>query len=186
MKLFTALALMCAPQLWLEPQARVNPDSALVEAFEGKVADYVKMRKAALDGLPPPARTMKHGELLREQHEIADRIRNARPEAKQGDICSPEISGELRRLIGLALSAGDKARIQATIRRADAVPVQLKINGPFPDRLPQPSMPPTLLLNLPSLPPELDYRLVGRTLILRDTLAGIIVDFVPDALPGTK
>jgi len=176
MKPLIALLLMLA-------QVKINPDSAIIQTFEQRVADYVKMRKAALDGMPSPARTMKHGELLREQHEIADRIRNARPDARQGDICSPEIAGELRRLIGLALSAGDETRIEKTIRRSDAVPVQMKINGPFPDRLPQPSMPPTLLLNLPSLPPDLDYRLVGRSLVLRDTLAGIIVDFVPGALP---
>ena len=179
MRLLIILTLLCA-------QAKVNPDSALIQDFEDRVAGYVKMRKAALDGIPPPARAMKHGELLRQQRDIADRIRSARPDAKQGDICSPEIAGDSRRLIRLALSTSDKAEVQATIRRADAVPVLLKIDGAFPDKLPQPSMPPTLLLNLPSLPPELDYRLVGRNLVLRDTLAGIILDFVPNALPGAK
>jgi hypothetical protein len=63
------------------------------------------------------------------------------------------------------------------------VRLALKVNAPFPENLPLQSTPATLLLNLPRLPAELDYRFVGNALVLRDTAANIIVDFIPDALP---
>jgi hypothetical protein len=43
-------------------------------------------------------------------------------------------------------------------------------------------MPPCLLNALPALPPELRYGFVGPHLVLWDVDAGLIVDFVPDAL----
>jgi hypothetical protein len=45
------------------------------------------------------------------------------------------------------------------------------------------STPPSLLLNLPPLPKELEYRIVGRELVLHDTAPGIIVDFIPNVVP---
>jgi hypothetical protein len=35
---------------------------------------------------------------------------------------------------------------------------------------------------LPQLPPELDYRFAGHDLVLWDIYAGIVIDFVPDAV----
>jgi hypothetical protein len=37
-------------------------------------------------------------------------------------------------------------------------------------------------MNLPKLPTELDYRIVGKHLILRDTGADLIVDFMLNAV----
>jgi hypothetical protein len=45
-------------------------------------------------------------------------------------------------------------------------------------------MPPTLLLNLPRLPNELQYRIVGTTLVLYDVSSNLIADLLPNALPG--
>jgi hypothetical protein len=42
-------------------------------------------------------------------------------------------------------------------------------------------MPPTLLAVLPELPKGLEYRLIGKTLILYDADASLIVDFIPNA-----
>jgi hypothetical protein len=39
------------------------------------------------------------------------------------------------------------------------------------------------LLRLPQLPKEVEYRFVGRDLILRDVAANLIVDFLPNAVP---
>jgi hypothetical protein len=39
------------------------------------------------------------------------------------------------------------------------------------------------LLNLPELPKELQYRIVGNDLVLHDTAPDIIVDFIPNVFP---
>jgi len=44
-------------------------------------------------------------------------------------------------------------------------------------------MPPSLLSNLPLLPPELEYRTVGRDVVLRDVGANLIVDVVAGVIP---
>jgi hypothetical protein len=44
-------------------------------------------------------------------------------------------------------------------------------------------VPSALLLKLPPLPEVVRYRFVGRTLILRDTEANVILDFLPDVVP---
>jgi hypothetical protein len=43
-------------------------------------------------------------------------------------------------------------------------------------------MPANLLAALPDLPPDLEYRFVGRHLILRDARANMIIDEVPHAI----
>jgi hypothetical protein len=47
-------------------------------------------------------------------------------------------------------------------------------------------MPPTLLRRLPALPGELAYRIVGRALVIQELRTSMIVDFMPDAIPGLK
>ena len=58
----------------------------------------------------------------------------------------------------------------------------LVVNAIYPDGPPLSTVPPTLLLRLPTLPATLDYRFVGKALVLRDVRANIIVDFIPNAL----
>jgi hypothetical protein len=37
---------------------------------------------------------------------------------------------------------------------------------------------------LPKLPPEVQYRIVGTSLVLVDLKAHVIVDFIPNVLPA--
>jgi hypothetical protein len=53
----------------------------------------------------------------------------------------------------------------------------LKVNARYPADAPLPTVPPNLLANLPQLPEDLEYRIIGRDLILRDVHANLIVDF---------
>jgi hypothetical protein len=43
-------------------------------------------------------------------------------------------------------------------------------------------MPPNILLRLPELPKDMEYRFVGRHLILRDVRANMIIDEIPYAI----
>ena len=45
------------------------------------------------------------------------------------------------------------------------------------------TVPASVLLVLPSVPEALDYRFVGRDLILRDVEANLILDYILDATP---
>jgi len=60
----------------------------------------------------------------------------------------------------------------------------LAVNAIYPDAAPASNVPPSLLLKLPPLPEEVRYSFIGRALILRDSEANVILDFIPDVVPG--
>lgn len=45
------------------------------------------------------------------------------------------------------------------------------------------AMPPCILAAYPRLPPVLQYRFVGRDLLIIDIGSGLVVDILPDAIP---
>jgi hypothetical protein len=77
----------------------------------------------------------------------------------------------------------DAGHIHQSLQHAEPVRVRLRINEAYPAGVPLQSTPPTLLMNLAPLPPEIDYRVVGNNLVLRDAKANLIIDFVVNAIP---
>ena len=63
---------------------------------------------------------------------------------------------------------------------AGATPA-LQVNMEWPALALFDFVPPQLLLALPPLPAELEYRIIGRSLVLLDHHANLIVDILPDA-----
>jgi hypothetical protein len=55
-----------------------------------------------------------------------------------------------------------------------------RVNEPYPAMSPLGTFPPLLLGALPRLPDDLEYRFMGRHLIMRDTKANLIVDYLSD------
>ena len=85
-------------------------------------------------------------------------------------------------LVAISIAVPTASRGQNSVTCAGPVQLWLKVHDIYPDRAPRQSTPPTLLMRLPTLPPELHYRVVGRALVLLDTSAGIVVDFIPDLI----
>jgi len=163
-------------------QPPVNPHSAILQDFDQRVTEYVKFRKTIEGKLPKLKSTPAQSKIVGHEHDLGGIIRTERRSAKQGDIFTPEIAAEFRRLVGL-MQGRDTARVKESIRSAEPVSLRLGVNDAYPDKAPLQSMPPTLLQNLPKLPPEMEYRLVGRALVLRDVKANLVVDFVNDFMP---
>ncbi len=164
-----------------KPAQRVNPDAATSADFEKRVADYMKLRQSAQSGLTTPKNTPSPTQLTEYQHQLAERIRNARPQAQPGDIFTPSIAAFFRHLMAQSINGPQGAQIRKSYERAEPIRgVHVAVNQAYPDGLPLQSMPPSLLLNLPKLPKELEYRFVDHELILRDIAANLIVDLIPD------
>ena len=88
-----------------------------------------------------------------------------------------------RRLMYPELKGEDGPETKASIAGHDKPPaVPLKVNAKYPESAPLPTVPPNLLARLPQLPEDVEYRIVGKDLILRDVDANIIVDFIPNAI----
>jgi hypothetical protein len=166
-------------------QTAVNPDAALMQKFEMGVAEYLKLHKSAEATLPALRKPTESPEKIQHhKHELRKAILDRRAGVVQGNIFSPEIGAEFRRLIGIAYQA-DAQHIRESLLHAEPGTRQLRVrvNMEYPDNMPLQSMPPSLLLNLPALPPELEYRIVGRDLVLRDIEANLIVDKVTGVIP---
>lgn len=173
------LATLCAPA----PAAPQN--SAVLKDFNHRIAGYMKIHGVALaegEGLKP---TPSKEEIDRRGRALASHIRAQRREAVPGNIFTADIAREFRRLIALAFQGPNGALIEKSLRDAPTVlpQVLLRVNGGYPDGMPQQSTPPSLLQNLPLLPNDLEYRVLGRNLIIYDVDANLVVDFLAGALP---
>jgi hypothetical protein len=164
-------------------QDRVNPHSAVLEQFQKLVTDYVNLEKDLAKGLPSAKPTTEPQTIIDRQHELAKKIRAARAKAHQGELFTPDIATEFHRLMAFAHQGSDDSHIKKSLERAEPVRLTLHVNEAYPQNIPLQSTPPTILANLPRLPPEVEYRIVGRTLVLRDITANIVVDLLPNAIP---
>jgi hypothetical protein len=116
---------------------------------------------------------------------LATAITAERPNAARGDFFSPALAGELRARIAAALAEDDLTANDLRAAEAgdgvDPSLVTLRVNGPFPWGYSS-GMFKCLIDALPPLPTELQYRIVGDTLVLIDVHASLIVDLLPSAL----
>ena len=164
------------------------PADPLRHAFLQRINDYAALHRRLEGPLPPEVITADPEALLASRRALAEAIREARPDAVQGDIFSPAIAQYFRLAIADALWDGgiDDMRAIAMAEIHETGPaVVARVNGDYPAGGPLSSVPNCLLVALPPLPRELQYRFVGTDLILWDVHAGLIVDFVPRALPET-
>ena len=162
----------------------VNQDSLVIEDFHKRLDEYAKLRKRAQAGLPGRKSETSAANLKQNQQSLAQNIQAARPQAKAGDIFTPAIGQLFRKLIATPIHGDNGDKIRASLRHAEPVhQLPLEVNREYPQKTAMQSTPPTLLSNLPKLPPDLEYRIVGRELVLLDTKANLIVDLLPDALP---
>jgi hypothetical protein len=161
----------------------VNADSAIIQDFERRVAEYVQLRKNEEAKLPRLRATASQEKIAHHERHLATAIVNARSSAKQGDIFTPPVEKEFRRLIGLAMQSSGAARVRKSLQNEDHVAVKPQINHSYPWDAALPATPPTILLNLPAVPPDIEYRLLNRTLVLLDTKANLIIDFITNIDP---
>ena len=181
----TACTFMLLLRTELPSPAPGQDNAQTVNDFEARVAKYLDLRKKQAGSAPRPTNSSE--KLAETQQDLAAKVKALRQDAQQGDIFTPGITAYFRRQISATLVGQDGQKIRASLRHAEPAPaLALHVNQVYPQGIPLQSTPPTLLLNLPTLPKELEYRIVGRTLALHDTVPNIIVDFVSDAIPSAE
>jgi hypothetical protein len=153
--------------------------------FVDYVNYYAALQRTAIAKLGPPLECLDAEQLFRQQRRFANAMREARPVAHAGDFFSPAVSRYFRARIEavvwdtgldvmMPIEAPDEgeAVVAPVVRVWEAVPWNA---GPVTW--------PSMLWALPELPPDLEYRFIGRDLVLIDVLANLIVDVLHDALP---
>jgi hypothetical protein len=159
-------------------------EGSALHAFDQSTQQYIKMEHALpADKLKP---TSDIATLETEREALRKALQAARPNAKQGDLFTPDVAKVFRRILARTMAGSEGAKIRASLAHAEPLAsVDLKVNVVYPNINGQPiqSVPPTLLQNLPRLPKGLEYSIAGKTLALRDADANMVVDLLPDALP---
>jgi hypothetical protein len=186
--LSTGLALIAAARRAPAATAATpNPaaDQAAVKEFESRVAALEKQVRDADKAVPARKPTASSAHLEASRQLIAARLRQARAGAKLGDIFTPEVADLFRRRLAQAWNGPHGAAIRASLRHAEPLPTKaLPVNSSYPSSVPLQSTPPDLLQALPPLPGDLEYRFVGRNLILHSLPSNLVVDVLPNALPA--
>lgn len=172
-----------APAPTATPQLS-SSDAAAVAEFMKRVNDYVAIHVDAEKASPKLPVEATPLQIDQTQRSLATRIQSARAGARRGDIFTPEMTAIIRRVLNRVFSGPDGTQLRSSIMDENVEYIALKANQRYPDAYPRTTMPPDVLKALPELPEEMEYRFVGRQLILLDQHAHIIPDFIPDALPG--
>ena len=155
----------------------VNPDAAVLADFKSRINAYMKLREEAIKDAPPLKETKDPAKIKAAQDAMSTEIRAARANAARGEIFTPEITAQFRRMLSPELK-GDEGRDAKAIIKDDApTNVTFKVNAKYPEGAPVPTVPASLLLNLPTLPEPLQFRIIEKHLILLDEDADVIVDY---------
>lgn len=176
-----AVLLSCCAFADLRAQPpQVNADAKVLQDYQERIKKYLEIHKKA--DVPKMKETKDPADIKRAQDALAAAVRAARPNAKQGEIFTPEITKKLRSLMNPEVKGPGTKETRQAIKEDQPAGVPLKVNARYPDDQPLPTVPPNVLASLPKLPEQLEYRIVGSSLILRDVPANLIVDFIPGAI----
>jgi len=162
----------------------VNPDAAAMAEFKTRVDKYADLHKQLAKGAATQKETSDPAQINAAKAALAAKVQAARADAKQGEIFTPAIRPVFRRLLAPELKGEDGRDAKAVLKDDAPAPgtVPFKVNAKYPEGQPLPSVPANLLLTLPSLPDPLEYRVVGQHLLLIDTAADLIVDYILNAI----
>ena len=181
--LATIVVAPAVPVRAQEPTASER-EGALKE-FTTRVNAYVDLKKSLDRGVAPlKPGDASTGKAEKVQDTMAARIQVSRRDARPGDIF-----GSAGPIIKQTIARDTKTRgMRDAFNAMDEVPAKSPpaVNAVYPETAALATVPPLILVNLPRLPDGLEYRFMGRDLILRDREANVIVDFIPGAVPVLK
>jgi hypothetical protein len=163
----------------------VNPDAAAMAEFKTKVEAYADLHRNLAKGVARHRETSDPAEITKATQALAAKIQTARVNAKYGDIFTETVRPVFRRLLAPELKGPDGKDVKAVLKDDAPAPgtVPFKVNAKYPEGQPRPTVPVNLLVTLPTLPEPLEYRIVGQHLLLIDTDADLIVDYILNVIP---
>ena len=165
-----------------EAAPRTENEDRIIEDFKARLAKYESVSSKLRAEVFPPGDEVQAANIHQHQKELASRIVKALPGWKQGDIFTPEIASLVRRRMAEALSGPEGQNNRGAIFDDAPPPQKIVVMTEYPTGMPVATVPAEILKLLPVLPKELEYRFVGRDLILFDVSAYLMVDVVNDAI----
>jgi hypothetical protein len=163
-------------------QYAVFDADASMRQFHERVESYAALHRRLA---PPPAAMTSADPIskLLTRNYLAAAVRGARRYAQQGEIFTPDVATLFRWALADSIGERDGETFLAELNAGEPMPrgMHPTVNEPY-TMTPLYRVPQDVRFGLPPIPAELDYRIAGHDLVLWDVFAGIVVDFVPDAV----
>jgi hypothetical protein len=168
-----------------DPRPAVTAAPAETAAFEAHVKEYLALHRKLEAQLPKLSKETTPEVIDKNQRDLGALVQAARPNATQGEFFTPEMQAYLRQVFDKVFVGTDGKNLLGSIMDENpGVPAVLVVNERYPDAVPLSTMPPEVLSLLPKLEEDMEYRFVGRRLVLLDSHAHLIIDFTDELLPG--
>jgi hypothetical protein len=162
---------------------RTASEEQTVEGFEARLKKYMRVHRKLEATLPKLPKHATPEQVDESQRALDALIKTARAGAKQGEFFTPDMQALVKRTLEADLAGPDGKTIKALIMDENPGVPTLAVNDRYPDAIPVSTMPHKVLRSLPKLEEDLEYRFVGKRLVLMDAEARIILDFTDDVLP---
>lgn len=178
-----AAVLGCSVNKAAETDA--SKDARALQDFNTRIQNYMKIHREAEQkfGLTAHPKAVRSAEaIIKRQHAMAEHVGSLRKRTNEGDIFTPEISAYFGRQLDAAYQANPEGISASLACVSEIVEKKLKPNDVYPESWDYNMMPPTMLLHIPRLPQELEYRIVNKDLIIRDVEGNMIVDVMRNAI----
>jgi hypothetical protein len=161
----------------------VNPQALAIKEFTDRINEYLALQRK-LEVSLTQAPTDSPAQIDVRRKALADAIRAARRKARPGDIFG-DAGKQFRDIVRQDARERSARDIYAAMQE---VPRQAppRVNVTYPEGAALATVPPLILNRLPPLPDGIEFRFMGRDLILRDSNANLIVDFIHEAAPTIR
>lgn len=161
----------------------VPDEAAAIKQFETAIADYMALRRRLANEIPNPVPNSSSVQLNDASDALAGAIQRSRRNAGVGDLFVAPVTPVFKRTVDDVVRVANLTAVLAAIDDEEPTVRAPKIHLRFPGAAQMATMPQSLLAVLPRLPKGLEYRIIGRCLVLRDIDAALIVDYIPDLIP---
>ena len=158
-------------------------DAQALSTMNDRLGEYIDLHTKLERSLPKLPKDATPQQIDKNQRAFEALMRKARATAKPGDIFTPEARPVIKRLLATVFEGPEGKQLKASIMDENSTGITISVNGRYPDTVPLSSVPPEVLQTLPKLTEDMEYRFIGDRLILLDTHAHVVADFIDDALP---
>ena len=162
---------------------RVNPQAAGMHEFQQRLNGYLKMREELSQKLKPLSLTGSAADLTARQEALAAALREARKQAKPGDLVPPAVAEQIVKVCMDDFHFRNPDVKRAALQEVPKAPRPV-INRTYPENEALATVPPLLLSKLPVLPDNLQYRFFGRHMVILDGDTQIIIDYITNVAPS--
>jgi hypothetical protein len=161
-----------------------DAEQQVKKSFERRADDYAVLHQTLEGNIADLPDQATPEQMESHRREMAVMIQKERSNAKSGEFFTPDTVALLKRILGTTLAgAGGNANKESLMDENPGALPNVGVNDHYPDGTPVATMPIELLEQFPTLPEKLEYRFLGKRLVLVDSGAAIVLDITPNVLP---